>query len=296
MKYSLASLLAIVSIVGLAFGVVHWEQQRLEREWLREQRAKEFFPDASFTLSDVEDTWLSYRWLGESGARNPRDRVVSICLVSNPGESAFERLRHFSHLRNFRCENVFESKDLVHVSRCGQLEDIYATSIVGDPGALTLLATLPKLRRLHVRCCGLDDAAVANICRSRKLSYLGLGGRGITDKSLSHIGELSDLEFLLLSNTSVTGERFSELSSCKELSELMVTGAALDRSSLRHISTLGSVRKLSLSDCSGMTAEGLDELRQLPRLESLDLPSSVANDRRIKWFENRGVDVFVDPP
>ncbi len=236
-------------------------------------------------LSGTEITGEGLRHLSGNPVLETLDLFGCVGLRSE----ALAVLRQFGSLAELR------------LGRCGMVADgamahlrplvgLVALSLEGlevsDTGMLYLM-DLTALSRLDVAWTQIGDAGVARIGNLRNLRDLCLAGTRITDAGLSYLTRLPDLTDLDLSSTGVTDAGLRTVGSLRSLKGLDLEGTGIHDAGLVHLGALPELRRLYLADtaitdvglallsritnveaidvamCSGVSAQGIDELERL---------------------------------
>lgn len=157
--------------------------------------------------------------------------------------------------------------------------DISFCTSVSDDG-LRCVARLPVLQELRARACdGLTDVGIAYLATASRLTILDIAFcMHVTDRALLLLirssATLPHLRHLYLSACAITDEGidhvtnvFSELQSLGIGQCLGVTDSGLAMIAAR----LKFIEYIDVYGCTLVTSSGLDTLRQLPSLKSLNL-------------------------
>ena len=150
---------------------------------------------------------------------------------------------------------VLGDDDLVEIAKLAPLVDLLLDN---DQSQFTLpgvapLAELPQLQHLRIRGRGIDDAALAEIAKLKRLRILNLPRGSFTDAGLAHLAELADLEMFRFGSPAVGDE------------------------GMKTIARWPAIRMLHLIDVP-ITDKGLAELAKIERLQSLYIDGGQITD------------------
>jgi hypothetical protein len=125
-----------------------------------------------------------------------------------------------------------------------------------------------KLTTLSLAGCGtLTAAEMDAVCMHTALTDLDVSGcRSINFQTLSC---LAQLQRLIAKGCNVADEDLQHLRSVRHLTDLDISGSAV--TTLQGIRHMHLLRSLDLSNCVGLTDDGLRPLSQLPLLMTLSL-------------------------
>ncbi|MEQ9409982.1 MAG: hypothetical protein RIK87_19760 [Fuerstiella sp.] len=144
--------------------------------------------------------------------------------------------------------------------------------------SLAVLKDHPGVQSLTLlNCSSVSDAAMKSIGAQKELTTLTINQTGIGDAGLLMLkpGTLPSLKNLILSDLPVTGEGMAGLSAAPECEELELFRLHIGDQSLKVLSGLSHLKRLSLQSCPNLTGEGLSYLAGLGELKELDLRGTV---------------------
>lgn len=95
-------------------------------------------------------------------------------------------------------------------------------------GGIAVLASLPRLRKLHITRSRITDTSLQVVSRIMSLEDLVLDGNHITDEGMAYVGRLSQLTFLSLNDTHITSCGLQRLKDLKKLRSLYVARTRAD--------------------------------------------------------------------
>jgi len=136
--------------------------------------------------------------------------------------------------------------------------DLAHNRIAGD--TLDELAALHRLRALALTGTLVTDATVARLETLQILTRFKLGDTPIGDSVVPHLARLRTVDRLWLTRTHLTDEGLGEL-----------------------VRTMPQLRTLDLS-MTGVTTDGLHQLRHLPKLFRLEIAPTQLTDRAVEML------------
>ncbi len=132
------------------------------------------------------------------------------------------------------------------------------------------------------------------LARKPGFKFLGLQGKDFDDKDMACVGRMRDLVDLSLASVNVSSQGIAELKHCGNLRSVSMLGKWFDDKSLDSLSqatqiqslyvedasitrlgklrTLNQLKTLTLSDCQGLSGNGLMKLTTLESLTLTDTP------------------------
>lgn len=246
---------AAVAAIGAAGGWVHYDYQRpdsltgsvdpqarpWEPKWLLDMVGIDFF-------HDVVEVNMVYNDDGPQRLDN-NQKPVSIA----------PQLAHFPRLRWLLLSGPFlDDEGMAAVGRLKRLEAIY-----------------------HWDGKNITDAGVAHLADMPRLKYIHLSTSQVGDRGMETLARLPSLEGLSMQRNRFTDAGLAHLDGHRTLKELWI--GHLDRLSpitdagVAHLATIPSLEGLDLQ-YTRVTPEGLKPLAALPKLRTLYLDGSTAND------------------
>jgi hypothetical protein len=156
---------------------------------------------------------------------------------------------------------------------------------------LARMGTLPSLRSLGLSFLRhLTDAGMVHLRGLTQLESLTLSQcDGVTDAGLAHLRGLERLESLSLDETQVTDEGLGLVRSFPRLRTLNLGQLKqLTDAGLAHVAVLSGLQKLFLPGCVSITDVGLEHLRGLVEMHTLDLGATAVTDAGLKWLGGMG--------
>lgn len=200
-RYSLRTLLIVVSVVGVAgwMGSVKLRRDRMRNVILNKYGAVAEFYGGTVALEFHNATNLSE--LGE--VRNIASIKFKYPVPDRLPTSFFGNLQQLESL-SFNGQHLTRADfdRIAHLTNLKELS-LARTNVTVDD--LARLRSLPELRRLDLTGTSLNDSAMAELSQFPKLQTLVLNFiDSLTDAGLRHLGGCENLRSLHAQNTSVT--------------------------------------------------------------------------------------------
>ena len=209
----------------------------------------------------------------------------------------FDHLAHFTSLRTLNlADTQIDDEGFEELAGLTKLESLAIGGNRLNGACLPLLKAIPSLRRLDVAGMqrvdsglwglALTDLNLQRIAGLTQLEELNLSGANLSDRGadrpgqpqdtraelrdLSPLKKLANLRALDLSGTPVSGDALAALASLPQLRELRLGLASnINDAAVPQLLALKQLRVLYLSG-SGVTAKGIQELRESSRFTKLD--------------------------
>jgi Leucine-rich repeat (LRR) protein len=148
------------------------------------------------------------------------------------------------------------------------------------------LATMPALRGLSVSCLNVDDTGVAALPRFPALKELM--PIDIPDAGYRHIGQCTELESLILMYCRNTTDAATEhVTGLRRLSYYFNSYTTITDRTLELLSGMGSLQRITLDACHGLTNAGVARLAHLPRLRELRVSGNQITSQVVGAFPKR---------
>jgi len=178
---------------------------------------------------------------------------VSQCVVEEEDIfSCCSSFRNMKRLTLYSCNNSKAYDDTV--------------SVFTDIGILSCL------RELNVSQMPLGDAAMNSLRACKQLQSLEARSTQITDTGLTFISQMICLHKIDVSHCQwITSEGVSHLVRLPHLAVLYMNGCGVDDDCMKTISTIGTLKDVSLCGCRMLTDTCVPHLCTIPRLERLDI-------------------------
>ena len=126
------------------------------------------------------------------------------------------------------------------------------------------LSSLPRLEKLSLQKCSIDDDGLRFLSALTRLSVLCLSSsKGIRGRGFRHLSSLSCLQLLDVSSTDVSDASFVHLRGCKNLTSIVANFCHLlmPQGTVQSFSSL-PLRHLRVMRCDALTLESVLELKQ----------------------------------
>ena len=175
------------------------------------------------------------------------------------GAQKLDDLQHLVFLKTLKMDAA-PDRQLIHISKLPNLEDITITNTVVQPEELSYLGKLESLKRLTLQKCSLST--VAGLDQAKGLIYLDLSDNSLRD--ILPLSALQNLQELDLSNNALND--LLALSGLKNLINLDVSQNEL--TSLIPISTISGLEKLNVSNNNLTDLTGVAQLSHLVNLNA----------------------------
>ena len=129
---------------------------------------------------------------------------------------------------------------------------------------------LDRLKRLSFWRADLTDVGLVDVKKIASVRALEITDcPKVTDEGVMHIGEMVQLHELALNETRVTDAGVEHLQNLKSLEILDLSGTTITDRAIDTIVGMTQLQELGLSECSGLTAQGVRKLKVLRRLRQL---------------------------
>lgn len=188
---------------------------------------------------------------------------------------------------------VLTGSELRHLRGHKRLREIDVTNMPISGEHLDVLSTLPNLEVLNCTPKSKGKEALVHIGKCKKLRVLRVYGGQVPDDALEQLRSLKELEELTLTgnpvsdglrvarylrrlrelsvtDTRVTDDALAALSELPHLTKVFVGGPNLTDAGVQHLSRCSTIERLAIAS-QEVTADGLANLRRMPRLVYLDL-------------------------
>jgi internalin A len=250
------------------------------------------------------DGWIASA--GGSAVRNKAGAIVSVNLhgswVSDSDIAELAKLPALAVLD--LSETRITDRGLLDLKTASNLTELnlYYAELLSDQG-IAVVKSLPHLKRLNLRGTKITDSTLQLLNRVTSLESLDIAFAQVTD---SGIGQLSlpNLKELSIGGDKLTDAGLQALRQLPTLTSLDVSGAqrtdsglwsvSLTDSGVEAISTLKDLQHLRLNGAT-ISARGLEKLKNLSKLERLDLQDCVrVKDDALPVLESFAALRFVD--
>ncbi len=185
--------------------------------------------------------------------------------------------------RAWNLKNVsLTAEDLARFGQTQQLRALYLDGAIFEERHLAALAGHRSLLDLWLRTTGITDAGLAQLGRIPQLEKTSVTGSAranaqVTDAGLAQLASLN-LTDLGLVGAAITDEGLKTIGQMKRLRWLEISNTQATGAGLAHLQGLPDLRYLQANGLSGLGAEPMASLANLPLLQSLSLNRSDFGD------------------
>lgn len=198
------------------------------------------------------------------------ENLREIWLPRRVTDAGLLHLRGFRHLEYLWMTPEMTDNGVAALHAHPHLRILWLPYTITDAG-LAHLRALSKLEELHLSSKHVTDAGLAYIGECNNLKKLYLLDMNISDNGLKHLVPLTMMEVLAVGGSAVTDDGMANISKFRGLKRLSLSGTQISDRGLATIRHLTALEQLSLHSCKNITNEGLRHLRDMVRLETLDL-------------------------
>ena len=165
-----------------------------------------------------------------------------------------------------------------NIGRARELEELDISSNALLSNCLVHLRNLHKLHTLNVSNTGLPDDSFAPLSECHALKRLNLGGcRNITGNGMRHLRNLS-IQTLDVQRTQVGDTGIREIATLSQLSELHLGSCPITSAGLAPLAQ-SKLRTLDLEGCIGVSDAGLEHIKTIHTLKTLNLAKTSVGNR-----------------
>ena len=132
----------------------------------------------------------------------------------------------------------------------------------------------------------LTDAGFIPVGKLKNLNLLQIAVAKISDTGVKEFRGLDNLGQLTIDRTNVKGPGLRELKDLKKLRWLIFTGPNVTNASLKYVAELQTIQQLVLTNNTGVTDEGVKDLKGMNKLTKLSLIGTGVTDKGIQVFQN----------
>ncbi len=194
-------------------------------------------------------------------ARLPRLRWVAI---TSPTSNDLKRLFQFRQLDTLEIVGAkLETSEMKALAAMPSLRTLrlHACEVV-DADALKELAGAARLQTLDfVGCRGVTNEGIKDLSRLKSLQTLGLPSTAVTEEVMAELAGWPNLRSLSLSSTDITNKGLQQLARSKSLTELTLCCTKVGDTGLEALAPLVTLRRLDLTRCEKLTADGVQKLK-----------------------------------
>lgn len=268
---------------------------------------------AVMTCTVASSSEDSLTWVSQAGGAMTRDakgHIVAIDLrASWAGDSDLASLAEVPTLTRLDLsETRISDHGLRQLKTAPMIADLnlrYA-ELITDEG-ISALKNWKHLARLNIEGTKITDSALEQLSTLTSLQALNIGSVQVTDAGLEALTSLTNLKELTLGGDKLTDAGLQPLRQLPGLTFLDLGGVqrtdsgmwsvSFTQSGLEAIASLKDLKRLRLQGTL-MTARALETIKNLPRLEQLDLHdcAQVGDDaipvlsamRTLRWLDMSG--------
>ncbi len=190
-------------------------------------------------------------------------------------------------LSSLALPNTIDPETVTHLQACRRLTVLTLGERAVTAEELHHLAGWKALRKLNLRNAQLSDEALTALAQLKTVDELHLENCGLTDERLIHLRVAPKVKSLGLERNEITGTGLAPLAKFNLVSLGLEFNNVSD-ATLTHLLSLTTLQSLGLSNCHGLTDQGLQSrtLQKMTHLKSLHL-------RGLKQVTDAGVPELV---
>lgn len=192
-------------------------------------------------------------------------------------------LAHWPKLSSLALPNTVDAETVEHLQACHRLDALTLGEREVTAHELEQLAGWRSLRKLTILNAKLSNEALSALAKLETVEEVQLENCGLTDEDLVHLRPASKLTSLGLARNEIAGAALSPLAKL-QLKSLGLEFNNISDATLDRLLTLTTIESLRLSNCQGVTNQGLQSgtLQEMTHLKSLNLRGLKAvNDESI---------------
>jgi internalin A len=197
---------------------------------------------------------------GEGGER----KLTQIDFRQTPvGDEGLQNLRLFPELTFvglFGCREVTDA-GMEHLRTLTNLEFLLLGGARITDKGLSVVAEMPKLKRLEFQSTAVTDAGLVHLKKLKSLGYIKAGGTQVGDAGMAHLAEIPTLQYLNLVSTQVGDDGLTHLALLPALGVLILDGCPVTDAGLAHLKATATLEALSVSG-TRVSAEGAKALQE----------------------------------
>jgi Leucine-rich repeat (LRR) protein len=269
-RFRLRTLMAFVIVSSVVFGWIGIIAQRARQQRHIVAELQSYGASIDYSLEVNTSFGRPFEWGGDPPGPEWLRNLVGADFLAAP----------------MRLECIGKGSDdiLAVAAKLPSLEliEVGHSNRVTDAG-LGQLATLKKLRKLHVSNTSVSDAGLTHLRSLRNLEVLALSHTNVTDAGTKELSGLRNLQEVSLSNTSITDETMRFLEQLP-LVGLDVDFTCISDEGVRHIGNMRQMKYLSLAN-TNISDAGLVHLASLVHLEELNLDNTNISDQSADIFQ-----------
>jgi hypothetical protein len=276
LQFSLASLLAVVTVVGVWLGPIVNRVRHQQRVVAKVQSLGgnvAFAHETSGQGAPSGPPWLS-RWLGDD---------------------------YFRTARHIELQGTAADDDLVEqISRLHGIEQLGLTQTKITDESLRHIARMKRLKALSVGFNPITNEGLAHLAPLDELLFLDLDVTKVTDEGLPALKELPQLYHLKLYGNPITDSGAAALAEMPQLGELDLGNTLVSDNGIEHLVRLPNLTRLRLDQMiTGqgqelrITDAGLEHVARMTKLIDLGLISLAVSDAGLAQLKARRPGLIV---
>lgn len=211
-------------------------------------------------------------------------------------DASMRQIADLPHLRMLMAQDTEAGDEgFVALSRSRTLEYIWGRRCYNLGGrGFTALSAMPSLRGLSVSCRNVGDDALSTLPRFPALRELM--PMDVRDEGFRHVGRCVELEALWCMYCRETTDAATEqLTDLQKLKTYYAGQTRITDRSLKILSGLRALQRVTFWNCSGITNAGVAHLAALPALQEVTIESCRNVTAAVTAMFPKDVRVIVDP-
>jgi hypothetical protein len=238
-------------------------------------RRRRWYQFSLRTLAVFVTFWcIAFGWLGYQLKYARSQRNAAETLRRFKGDVVYDyemppngyATWYFGWMTDLARSDLFSSVAVASVD----MDDLIGQESIRGPFDRSIWAALPKLQELSLRTLREADSqfveSFPNFAGVQRLFLFDC-----SDARMPILRHFKHVRTLALSGDSLTDAGIEEVANCTELEELSLVSSGVTSHGLARLEKLPRLRWLALSSDKEIRDDGLDVLRSLPRIESLEI-------------------------
>ena len=264
LRFSLRSLLVVVTLLAIGLGVFAYWRDAKRREaaagdWVLNHGGS----IAEFNSREAANPPWWVRCLAQTMPKQSLRTVTFVDFLKDPTDADLAILRDLPNLKQLNLNhaaNITPAR-LAPLASLTKLEVLYLMNTpVGDAG-LAHARNLHGLKEIWIENTGITDASMPWIASNPELTHLGVAGTRITDKYAPLLARLQNLEVLALRDTQITSRGLAEIAKLPRLKHLYLMRTAVDDEGLQRLAKIESLNTLDVQ-LTRVTAAGRERFQR----------------------------------
>jgi hypothetical protein len=278
-RFNLRTLLAIVTIAGLLFGLKIGPA-------IQQKRAIEALKGDGFFLTCQYDYEVAFRENNLRKGLPPEPtrlaKIIGVDFFHDVTKVQLSGKGNYNYPdKGFNSEDLKRAlSELKNLPRLRFL-DICAMSTALDDQDLSSLASLSQLEELCLYECHLGDVALRYVRDLHRLKKLILDTNRFSDDGVANLQNLTNVTDLDLGENQITDAGLAYLANMVQMKQLVLIKNRIAGEGLKNLAGMKELRELYL-DKNPIIDEGLEGIENLPRLETLSLAGTNVTDACIE--------------